>query len=325
MKVNDAPANLQAEVRAKQNARADALRAALTPPELPFDAPPAPLPDEPSAGEPVDYHSHPALSASDVQAGYHTPENALWRRLNPSEPSPYMANGTAIHLAVLEPARFASEVVAKPDGLSFVTKEGKAWREANADRIIVSADMHARCCTYARFGKSALAQIAKADWTYERPLFWTDPIAGPCRMKPDAFAIVDDVPVNVSLKTTARTMTPAEWAVTMASTDKAPGYDIREAHYARGFAALYLGDAERWREVRTVHIIVSTDGIPQLVIAPMPEAVAERGHALWLAVAPRVTKAVQSNPPELLSAMWETYEAPRWATTTPAHLTTEEA
>jgi hypothetical protein len=290
---------------------------------------PAPLPDDPPAGDRMtdeDYHAHPALCASDIGKGYHTPENALWARLNPPKLTPAVQqtrdNGSAIHVAVLEPHRFADAVVEKPEGMEFRSAADKAWRDNHqaAGRYIVSPDVFARCCTYARFGKSALAQIAKADWTFEAPLFWTDPIAGPCRMKPDAFAIVDSVPVNVSLKTTARTMTPSEWAVTMASTDKAPGYDIREAHYARGFAALYLGDAERWREVRTVHIIVSTDGIPQLVIAPMPEAVAERGHALWLAVAPRVAAAVQSNPPELLSAMWETYEAPRWATTTPAHL-----
>jgi len=53
------------------------------------------------------------------------------------EPTKAMQIGTVAHTAILEPHKLAEIVAIKPDGMSFVTKEGKAWRAENADKIVL--------------------------------------------------------------------------------------------------------------------------------------------------------------------------------------------
>ena len=54
-----------------------------------------------------------------------------------------LAAGEAFHCVNLEPARFRSEYVVKPDGMSFATKEGKEWRSKQSGKIITFADHEA--------------------------------------------------------------------------------------------------------------------------------------------------------------------------------------
>jgi hypothetical protein len=93
----------------------------------------------------------PAVSGSDLVA-YETEcpahAHAFWRG-NPArvhrEPSASMALGTAAHCYILEGAEvFHQRFSVKPDGLSFATREGKQWREAQGDRQIVSFTDHMR-------------------------------------------------------------------------------------------------------------------------------------------------------------------------------------
>jgi hypothetical protein len=55
----------------------------------------------------------------------------------PSKPTPAQVFGTVLHGALLEPERVLH--ITRPDGLSFQTKEGKAWRDAQT-RPILSAE-----------------------------------------------------------------------------------------------------------------------------------------------------------------------------------------
>lgn len=89
-----------------------------------------------------DYHANPALGSSLLRDFIKSPQ--LYRDkalgLVPNEETEAMRFGTLFHLAVLEPERFAEEVDVRPEGLSFATKEGKAWREEHAHKQIVSHD-----------------------------------------------------------------------------------------------------------------------------------------------------------------------------------------
>jgi hypothetical protein len=93
----------------------------------------------------------PAVSGSDL-VSYETEcpahAHAFWRG-NPArihrDPSASMELGTAAHAYILEGAEaFHQRFSVKPDGLSFATREGKAWREAQGDRQIVSFSDHMR-------------------------------------------------------------------------------------------------------------------------------------------------------------------------------------
>ena len=270
---------------------------------------------------PVDYHALPALSATDIRRGYHTPEAALWYRLHPTEPTAAMTNGTALHLAVLEPDRFAVEVAAKPDGLSFATKEGKEWRAAHEGLLIVSADLHARATVYAVRSAAVLQLLGATAPRFERPVLWTDPVAGPCRCKPDCYWLDSSgIPHLASVKTTAKPITATEWAATLASTPRGPGYDIGEYHYARGLAAVHLGDADRWAEVVIHHVVLSTEGPPQIAIWELGAAILQRASTIWLDKAPRIAAAVSAPLPDVIVIGGTIADVPRWA----AMPTTEE-
>lgn len=89
-----------------------------------------------------DYHANHALGSSLLRDFLKSPQ--LYRDkmlgLAQNEETEAMKFGTLFHLSVLEPLRFADEVAVKPDGLSFATKEGKAWREEHAHKQIISRD-----------------------------------------------------------------------------------------------------------------------------------------------------------------------------------------
>jgi hypothetical protein len=91
----------------------------------------------------------PAVSGSDL-VNYETecPAHAFafWRG-NPdrihSEPTASMTLGTAAHAYILEGAdAFHHRFAVKPEGLNFSTREGKAWRDAQEGRSIISFDQH---------------------------------------------------------------------------------------------------------------------------------------------------------------------------------------
>lgn len=91
--------------------------------------------DEPAAT----YHANPALGSTDIRSLIKSP--ALFRdrmdALDERE-TPALLFGTASHMALLEPTRFAAECAVRPEGIDFRTTIGKQWRDDHADKIIVS-------------------------------------------------------------------------------------------------------------------------------------------------------------------------------------------
>lgn len=64
------------------------------------------------------------------------------------EESDALSLGVLVHRAILEPDLYAEAFHTKPEGMNFVSKEGRAWKEAHADKPIVAqdvADTVARC------------------------------------------------------------------------------------------------------------------------------------------------------------------------------------
>ena len=233
-----------------------------------------------------------------------------------------MTIGTAVHMALLEPIRFAEEVVVKPDDIDGRTKAGKEWLAEHAGRIVMAREMHDRARAYAGAFATALEAIGvdPLGWwlDYERGIVWSEAF-GLCRCKPDLLAVQptpdDGAPgrvVNVSLKTTAKPLSSAQWTAQVVSGALGAGYDLPEYHYARGIAAQVLGDAERWREVETWHVIATTSGAPRLAVARVPDDIMERASRLWADRAPVIAAAVANGVQGVvLEAL--TIALPRWA------------
>ena len=76
----------------------------------------------------------------------------------PSKSTPAMDEGSAVHSKIGEPHLFARDFAVKPYGMSFVTKEGKAWKAENKGKTIISAEkmdfVYLNICTLERMVKS---------------------------------------------------------------------------------------------------------------------------------------------------------------------------
>lgn len=85
------------------------------------------------------YRAASGINISSLKAMGKSPAHYLAKLTEPkSEPTPAMVFGTLLHRAALEPHRLAGSFAVKPEGMSFVTKDGKAWRDSQTLPIITS-------------------------------------------------------------------------------------------------------------------------------------------------------------------------------------------
>lgn len=85
----------------------------------------------------AEYLSIPAMSASGMEAFRRSPAHFRWEQLHPKEPTPAMVEGTALHLALLEPHLFEGRYI--PLGQCDAVKKGDGQRCTN-QAIVVRSD-----------------------------------------------------------------------------------------------------------------------------------------------------------------------------------------
>lgn len=89
----------------------------------------------------ADYHALEAWGSSSLKAMRRgPPARVLWERANPMEDTDDTRRGSAVHSLFITPDEFLGTHAHKPDGMSFATKEGKAWRAAQGGLRILSHD-----------------------------------------------------------------------------------------------------------------------------------------------------------------------------------------
>lgn len=138
----------------------------------------------------AEYHAHPAVSKSDLDAVHRSPMHYLYRRENPQQPTSALLTGSVVHKMVLEPETFAEEYIAAP-AIDRRTKAGKeeyaAFEQEAAGKIIVPKDMIVLAGNIAEaisHHKKARALLSggKAETSH----FWTDIRTGiECKCRPD--------------------------------------------------------------------------------------------------------------------------------------------
>lgn len=84
------------------------------------------------------YRAHPALNYSHAKHLLRSQKHFLAEKSKKLEPSREMVIGTLVHQEILEGKR--GDFVVKPEGMTFVTKEGKAWRDAHQGVEILSQE-----------------------------------------------------------------------------------------------------------------------------------------------------------------------------------------
>lgn len=140
----------------------------------------------------AEYFRVPAISASGAKKLLRSPAHYLESLKRPSEPTPNMVFGSAVHTGALEPQRFADDVICAPD-INKRTKVGaaewEAFQAANAGKIILSPDDYARCVNTIAVVRQHPAAFKLLDGaTIEQSLFWLDAKFGvPCKARWDAW------------------------------------------------------------------------------------------------------------------------------------------
>lgn len=92
----------------------------------------------------ADYHALDAWGSSSLKAMRRgPPARVVWERDSESKDTDATILGTAVHCALLTPDLYPLTFDVKPEGMSFATKEGKAWRDdpARAGRKLLSFDV----------------------------------------------------------------------------------------------------------------------------------------------------------------------------------------
>jgi len=186
------------------------------------------------------YHSDPGVSNSMLSSMAKSPAHCWGLHVNPARPvigsTDAMKLGTLAHCYVLEPEEVIRRYATKPEGMSFATKEGKAWRASVPPGIdIVSqGDM-----TQAQQQRAAIWSVPAlrnliSQGKAEESAFWNDKATGlRCRARPDWLHFTGPKrAVVLDIKTIAE-LTPESVAKSVAKY----GYHRQQAHYTAGVEA----------------------------------------------------------------------------------------
>lgn len=118
------------------------------------------------------------------------PARVQWERANRKEETEATRLGTAVHCALLTPDLYARTYCVKPEGMTFASREGKAWRDApeRAGLTILPHDVGLTVAAIvgALLSKPAVSESLGRAAAKEASLFWDCPITGePCKARPD--------------------------------------------------------------------------------------------------------------------------------------------
>lgn len=139
----------------------------------------------------AEYHALEAWSSSALKAMRKgPPARVLWERDHDRGDTDATILGSAVHCALLTPHLYTEVYAVKPDGMSFATKEGKAWRDdpCRAGRTLLSHDMGATvdAIVNALMDKPAVAASLGKASARETSLVWDCSITGErCKGRPD--------------------------------------------------------------------------------------------------------------------------------------------
>lgn len=198
----------------------------------------------------TDYRARVALSQSTAKLLLQSPAAARFRLDNPTDPTPAMVLGTRVHMAVLEPERFAATCIPGPDLSSVRTKDGApaknpaattegkaliaAYLAAHPGCDVLTDDEMRQVCAMRDALLCKVGSMVKSA-TCEQECFWRRDDAD-CKGKLDALG--DDWCLD--LKTYS-----GEWtADAMQRTALAHGWHMQAAWYTEAAAAAHGIDVQ---------------------------------------------------------------------------------
>ena len=152
------------------------------------------------------YHSWDALSNSQLSRLRQSPAHLLDLLEGDKDEftsTPAQVFGTAVHCIVLEPEEYYNRYAIRPEGVSGVTKEGKAFAAQSAaeGKIVLSDEQHRWCMAVSRrvLENKRLAQWGQLDHQTEVSFVWLRD-GYTCRARADL--VIPSLHIIADLKTT---------------------------------------------------------------------------------------------------------------------------
>jgi hypothetical protein len=179
------------------------------------------------------YFQIPAISQSALKAFWESPKNYKMFLEGSKTATASMGLGTAIHMAVLEPAKFLETYICPPFGKNAT----EAFKTANAGKEVLSYTDYQKCLDSAAEVKKAcktnalLKTLFETECDIEKPFFWQDR-----RTEMDCKAKMDMVAKNGTFILDIKTCQSA-------ANDQFPrdfrkyGYALQAAFYLAGHSA----------------------------------------------------------------------------------------
>lgn len=182
--------------------------------------------DEPAAT----YHANKALGSTDIRDYLRSPRLFKDRQegLIMEKETPAQRFGTLVHMAVLEPERFAAEVVAKPEGMSFATKEGKAWRDAHEGAAIITEGESAALYVLKSRMPAEVARMLRQPSGRAEATFRTEIHGLPVQCRPDYWDVDGNVKYDFKTINAIEKVDRAIWQY---------GYHVQDRWYSRVMGA----------------------------------------------------------------------------------------
>jgi hypothetical protein len=187
------------------------------------------------------YHASPGVSNTMLSAMRKSPAHCWALHLDPTRPratsTAAQSAGSLAHTAILEPDTLLQRYVVRPDGMTFQTNAGKAWRDAQTLPIVSLDDL-----LQAEAQRNALMRVPVlrdllSNGIAESSAFWTDKTTGlQCRARPDWLHHHEPKCVTVLDIKTISELTPESIARAIATY----GYHRQDAHYTAGVEATGL-------------------------------------------------------------------------------------
>ncbi len=184
------------------------------------------------------YEQIDAVNWTTLREMRRSPLHYRYRCDHPAKETEPMRLGRAVHVAVLEPERFAADYVV----FEGPRRQGKVWEAFEAEAFaagkeILKANEHAECCAIAAAVRAhPLAAQYLAQGRAEQTITWTDPETKlPCKGRLDWLCDVPGLAALVDLKSTAELD-----AYRLGASVARLGHHCQIAFYMRGLRALGL-------------------------------------------------------------------------------------
>jgi PDDEXK-like domain of unknown function (DUF3799) len=256
----------------------------------------------------ADYESIQAVNYSLLKHFARSPAHAREYMLHPLEPTPAMDEGTALHCAILEPKRFATDYVVAPQCDRRTTAGKNAWKEfeeENHGKAYLSADdaEGVKAMTDSAFANETVSNLLSSPGRQEVAVVWTDKQTGlRCKALIDRVTHFAGWTVIVDLKK-CRDAAPWSFGAQVARL----AYHEQAAYYLDGLSALAAANR------RFFWVAIEDERPYAVAVYEATDEILDQGRLLYREHLAAYKQCVESN-------VWPGYpngvqplRLPRWA------------